>query len=718
MPFGPLSSELTIPEGNAEDIALPLSHYLWILRRRAWTVACVVVCAVGATALVSLRMTPLYDSTATLYVDRQEARGVVGQDSQVSNSAGEDTETLLASQVGLILSDSVVRPVVRKYNLLDKEGQVRGEAERSRAEHAPIMLKRLQVTRPPNTLLLQIRYRSDDPQLAADVANGVASSYIEHAYRIRIQSAANLSRFMERQIEELRAKMEGSSARLAQFERDLNVINPEEKTTILSARLLQLNEEYGRAQADRVVSESAYEATRGGTLEAAQVSPQGAPLRGLIDRLNEARQKFAEAKEHLGANHPDFRKIQAALQELQAEVDATRQSTMRRVEVEYEQSLERERKLLGSLNETKAEYDKMNARSFEYQRAKREADADRNLYEELVRKIREAGINAGVQNNAVRIADPARPAWKPVFPKLYLNLLLALLGSVLLGIAAVILSDALDTTVRDPDQAVRTFQTNVIGVLPAVRNRKDLVIRPLAESPHREVHLTAVREQRAAAFGEAIRTVRNSVRLTDFEHRVKCLFITSATVGEGKSTTASHFAMAHADQGYRTLLIDCDLRRPTQHKLHGVPLGVGLSNALNGDVAWRDTIVRTPECLSRQLMTAGPPNSRSIGQLGSILPGMLAEISQEYDLVVLDGPPLLGFAESLQLASTTDGVLVVTRAGETDRKAVAAALRSLAHLRANVIGLVLNQVRRNQIPRCYYGYYGSYYTQHHAASAK
>jgi len=117
-------------------------------------------------------------------------------------------------------------------------------------------------------------------------------------------------------------------------------------------------------------------------------------------------------------------------------------------------------------------------------------------------------------------------------------------------------------------------------------------------------------------------------------------------------------------------------------------------------------------------MTAGPPNSRSIGQLGSILPGMLAEISQEYDLVVLDGPPLLGFAESLQLASTTDGVLVVTRAGETDRKAVAAALRSLAHLRANVIGLVLNQVRRNQIPRCYYGYYGSYYTQHHAASAK
>jgi polysaccharide biosynthesis transport protein len=713
-------------EVDIDEITLPLSHYLWILRRHAWRLAGFVISAVVATALVSLRMTPLYDSTATLYVERQEAKGVVGQDSQISNSASVDADMLLASQIKLILSDSVVRPIAQKYDLLYQERQVQDRNEMPRAEAAPILLKRLEVTRPPNTLLLQIRYRSPDPELAADVVNGIAASYIEHAYKLRVQSAASLSRFMERQVEELKAKMEASSARLAQFEKELNVINPEEKTSLLSARLLQLNDEYGKAQTDRMRAQAASEATRDGTLEAAEASAQGVPLRALMDRWNEARQKFAEAREHFGANHPELRRIQAALQELEAEVDAARRSTIRRVAVEYEEAYARERMLKTSLGETKAEYDRLNLRSFEYQRAKREADADRKLYEELVRKIREVGINASVQNDALRIADPGRPAWKPVFPKLYLNLLLALVCSLFIGITAAILSDAADSTVRDPDQASRTFNTQVIGLLPAVKNPKALVIRPLSDNQERRPNIfaprrnaiPAVANRNAAVFDEAIRAVLNSVLLTDFDRRIKCLFITSATVAEGKSTTASHFAMAHAELDRRTLLIDCDLRRPVQHRLHGVPLGFGLSDVLKGEATWRETIRHTGESPFSHLMTAGSPCSRTIGLMGSLLPGMLAEMAQEFDLVVLDGPPMLGFAESLQLASSADGVVVVARAGDTDRKAVAAGLRSLAHLRANVIGLVLNGVRRNQSPHCYYGYDEAYYSQHQAASAK
>src|SRR5437763_12291358 len=143
---------------------------------------------------------------------------------------------------------------------------------------------------------------------------------------MRIRSSTSLSKFMERQIEELRAKMESSSGRLAQLERDLNVINPEEKTNILSARLLQLNTEYTKAQADRVTAEAAYQATRGGTLEAAQVSRQGESLKTLVDRLNESKQKFAEMREHLGAAHPEYRKVQANVRELQSQLDAARQN--------------------------------------------------------------------------------------------------------------------------------------------------------------------------------------------------------------------------------------------------------------------------------------------------------------------------------------------------------------------------------------------------------
>src|SRR5262249_36845753 len=155
---------------------------------------------------------------------------------------------------------------------------------------------------------------------------------------------------------------------------------------ILSARLLQLNTEYTKAQSDRVTAEAAYQATRGGTLEAAQDSRQGDAMKTLIERVNESKQKFAELREHFGANHPEFRKAQASVRELQYQVDGALQNIVQRVEVEYQQARDREAMLQKSVAETKAEYDKLNLRSFEYQRAKREAEADKNLYDELVRK--------------------------------------------------------------------------------------------------------------------------------------------------------------------------------------------------------------------------------------------------------------------------------------------------------------------------------------------
>ena len=134
------------------------------------------------------------------------------------------------------------------------------------------------MARPPNTYLLKISYRSTEPALAAQVANAVAQSYLERTYDIRFRSSASLSSFMETQLEELKAKMERSSAALVQFERELNVINPEEKTSIISARLLQLNTEYTNAQAERVRKEAMYDLAKGGSPDALQVSTQGAPL--------------------------------------------------------------------------------------------------------------------------------------------------------------------------------------------------------------------------------------------------------------------------------------------------------------------------------------------------------------------------------------------------------------------------------------------------------
>jgi capsular exopolysaccharide synthesis family protein len=410
--------------------------------------------------------------------------------------------------------------------------------------------------------------------------------------------------------------------------------------------------------------------------------------------------------------------------ELSNQVEATRQNAIRRVEVQYREAQAREQMLQRSVAATKSEYDALNLRSFEYQRAKREADADKNLYDELVRKIREAGINAGFQNNMVRIADPARAAWKPVFPKLGLNLALALLFSTLLAVGIAILGDTLDNTIRDPEQVSRTLKTHIIGTLPAVKNSKDLLLPgtlggeavlsgdgALVKSAGRH------KDRQFSTYEEAVRTIRSSVLLTDFDRRLRTLMFTSATASEGKSTTAGHLAFAHAEQQKKTLLIDCDLRRPSQHKLFGISLNQGLSNVLNGEMGWRETIVHVTSNPDLDVITAGPPSRRAADMIGMLLGPMMEEMAREYDLVVLDAPPLLGFAESLQMASSADGVIVVTLAGETSRKAVAAAISTLNHLRANVVGLVLNQVKKNHSDQYYYyGYYGKYYKKYQSAA--
>ncbi len=448
---------------------VPLAHYLWILRRHGWKIAAFVIGAVLATLIVSLRLTPIYESTATIDIDRQMPTSVLGQ--EALQNASNDADQFLATQVKLIQSDSVVRPVVEKYHLREVEKDALEEAVDKTATslEAPVILKNLKVTRPPNTYLLLISYRSEHRQLAADVANEIALSYLAHTYRIRYKATAGLSDFMERQLEELKAQMEKSNEALAKFERELNVINPEEKTNIVSARLLQLNEEYTKAQADRVKKEAAYNSMKDGTLAAAQVSTQGEALKKLTENLNEAQEKFAEVKTHFGVNHPEYKKAETRVREVESQIDATRRSIGQRIEVEYQQAQNRESMLETAVKDTKAEWDRLNSRSFEYQTLKREADSNKKLYEELVRKIKEAGINASFQNSSIRVADTARPGLKPVFPKTWLNVLLAFLFATFAGVGAAVLNDVLDNTIRDPDQVARLLNTDVIGSLPAVK---------------------------------------------------------------------------------------------------------------------------------------------------------------------------------------------------------------------------------------------------------
>src|ERR1035437_9104439 len=538
-------------EFEPETPAVPLSHYLWILRRHRWKIVAFVATCVLATGVVSSRLQPIYESTATVDVDRQAPSEVVGQDSTRAN-APNDADQFLATQVKLIQSDGVLRPVAEQFHLLDLEGQLKRMSPEKAQEtaRAPVALSRLKVTRPPNTYLLLISYRSPDPNLAADAANAIATSYLNHTYNIRIRSSASLSSFMEKQLDELKAKMEKSSLALVQFEKDLDVINPEEKTNILSSRLLQLNTEYTAAQGERVSKEAAWNAMKSGSLEAAEVSSQGAALAQLNETLNQARQRFALVKSTYGSTHPEYRKAASELAEVERQFESTRSNIAERIAVEYREALNREQMLQKTVAETKAEWDRINSRSFEYQQLKREAKADKTLYDELIRKIRESDINAGFQNTNIRIADVARPPLRPVFPNLTLNLLLALLFSTLLAVGAALLLDTLDTTLRDPKEASRFLGTDVIGTMPIDRLEAQLPKSPATVPVGAPVAKTARSENRkgyyrsTSDFEESVRTIRNTILLSDFEGRLRSIMLTSAAPGEGKTTIAAHLAIA------------------------------------------------------------------------------------------------------------------------------------------------------------------------------
>jgi capsular exopolysaccharide synthesis family protein len=698
----------------------PISHYLWVLAKHRLRIAAFVVAVVTATFLVVSRVTPVFESTATMDIDRQTPTGVIGQ--EASRAALNDSDQFIATQIRLIQSDSVLRPVVEQFDLIKPEpiggvfdflSPARGPAVAS--SDRPVVLKDLKVSRPSNTYLLQIHYRSPDPELAAKVANAIANSYLEHTYNIRIRSSASLSTFMEKQLEELRAKMEKSTQALSQFERELNVINPEEKTSILSARLLQLNTEYTNAQAERVGREAVLGSVRTGTMEAAQASQPGEDLRRLNDRLNESLEKFAEIKAHFGANHPEYRRNAAQIAELQRALERTRANIAARVEIEFRQAGQREALLRQAVADTKTELDRLNARSYEYQSLKQEAEGDKKLYEELVRKIKEAGINAGFQNSGIRLADPARPVDTPVFPNIKLSLLLACFFSTLVAFAVAIISDAADNTVRDPEEVVRALKTEVIASLPSVkswRGRLGLV----ASAQTGALVKPAESEVALSGYEEAVRALRNSILLSDVDRRIRSLLVTSASPAEGKSTTVAHLALAHAQQGHRTLLIDADLRRPSVHKKFALSSAKGLSTVLTAQQPWREFLLSPDGAPDLHILTAGPPSNRAPDLIGRGLEELLVEASNEYDLVILDAPPLLGFAEPLQMAAIVDGVIVVTRAGETERNSVASVLNTLRRVRANVLGIVLNEVHRGVSTSYYYhSHYSKYYHSPHSA---
>jgi capsular exopolysaccharide synthesis family protein len=721
LPAQDLSAPLLVSAEEQSDVQLPLSHYVWLVRTHWMKMAAFVAFAVIATAMITARLTPLYEARANLYLDRNAAKNIVGQDSQSGTATKGDTEAYIASQAQIVQSDAVLRPVAQQFGLAAFADP--GAAPVARHPDAPVHLKNLTVARVPNSYMLTITYRSPDPVKAAQVANAIAKSYRDRTFELRQEGAATQAKYMESSLTELKDKTMASEEKVRKLENELAVINPDQKTSLASAALQQLEAQQGNAMLERVKAESLYNVLRTGDLDTAMATPLGSHINDDYAKLKDAQAQFEDIKLRYGRNSEAYKAAEAEVQRLDERVQQDRDSVQKQANAQYITQKTQEAMVQDQLAAAKADYDQLNIRAMDYQTAKQEAAQDRSLYDELVKKIRENEINASFQNDMVRIADAARPNYIQVYPKKGLNLIVAFFASVILSFIGLVATDRVDTTIRNPDQVAQTLKARVIGGLPMMKKWRStpalalLQNALLLESGVGGDGKALQTRTQLSGFEEAVRTLRNSIMLTDFDRRLKCILMTSASPSEGKSTVAAHLAIAHAEQGHKTLLIDGDMRRPSLHKLFGMENVAGLSKVLEHGVDWHEILLKPRPDLELQVMPAGPSTRRAADLVGGALPQLLDRAREEFDLVILDAPPLLGFPEPLQMAAAVDGVIVVTRAGQTERKAVAAVLNTLSHLRANVVGLVLNEVKKDMGSGYYYygyGYYGKYYGKYYS----
>jgi succinoglycan biosynthesis transport protein ExoP len=553
-------------------------------------------------------------------------------------------DDLLNTEVRIIQSDPVLRPVAEQYHLLgQKKGRTAAGSEKTgpvwsqtrfgqkktdsvepmRMADGPVELPGLTVARIPNSLIINIVYRSEDRNKAASIANAIATSYITRGMEMRARASMGSSAFMEKQIGELKKNMDDSAKALAGYERDLGLINPDEKTSILTARILQLNTQYTDAQNDRVRKETDYRALQSGNSAALDVSPEAGPLVKLDEQLHVAQEKMAVVKTVYGPNYAEYKRAANDLAEVERQYQQMRTEVARRVLVDYQEAKKRESMLQQSLAEAKSESDQLNANSLKNQQLKQEAEANKTLYNELFRKIKEAGINAGFQSGTIRIADEARPQLHPVFPKKGLFIFSASLLSLLASIAFVIFSDILNKTLRDPDQARRAIGAEVVGTLPSVRRSPiNTRLLPGVKRPRR-ANARINWAQTPEFYEECIHTLLSSILLDRSARDLKSIVITSAEPGEGKSTCAAHMAAASASRGKRTLLIDADLRFPVQHRLFNIGSRQSLTDAIADGRSLRQ--IRQPAGHTDKLdvVVAGAASEHMCAQVGVVVSELL-----------------------------------------------------------------------------------------------
>jgi capsular exopolysaccharide synthesis family protein len=722
-----------------------LGDYWRILRKRKWTIIVSLVVVVTAAALISLRMTPIYDAVARVSISSQAPTSILNFKDNQQYSEPIDQESLIGTQVNILQSNTLALLVIRNLGLNNRP-EFAGKEQPTTTGGVPMsgssaqtlgredqlintFHSSLNVLPVPNTAIIEIKYSSPDPRLAAEIANATANTFIEQNVKARFDSTMQAADWLSKQLADLQIKVETSQARLIEYQKGHGIVGTDDKQNLTFEKLNELGKQLTQAQADRIQKESLYQIAKGTNPDALASVLQDPALAALHQQQTQLQTQYALLRTQFGSEYPKVLEVQNQLNQINKAFQEELQSGILRVQNEYYTAVKREQMLKAALDEQTAVANQLDENAIEYRILKQEADSNRQLYDGLLEKLKEASLAAGLNSSNISIVDKARIPLFPARPNVPRNMLFAVLLGLVGGVAIAFALEAVDTTVRTPDQAQSLSGLPVMAVIPfkadiggaKAQGASSRLLLTAKQSSTRAGALVSYLEPQSE-IAEAYRTLRTSILLSSAGKPPQVVVFTSALPQDGKTMTSVNTAFVMAKQGKRVLLIDADLRRPSIHKAFDLRPEIGLSNVLSGLAKWKDAVQPTMES-TLFLLPSGPLPPHPSELLGcGLMQDLILEWRKEYDHILLDSPPVLSVTDAVLLAVQADMVTLVVRSGQTTMGAVRNARDLLLHLKAPLRGIVLNAFDL-QSPDYYYYYYsgskyGGYYTDKNAPKLK
>jgi polysaccharide biosynthesis transport protein len=720
-----------------EDTSYAIEYLRMIWRRKLVILAATCLAGLGVL-LWTARQTPVYQAGGSLEIQTLNENFLNLRD--VDPTAGPgiySADSYLQTQLKILKSRALIERVLDRLEFEKRAGVEGRPAGRSRLASllgmpetravpareralADVMTD-LSVKVARQTRLVEMSFDAPEPQLAADFINTLAQEFISQNLEARWKSTVDTSDFLSRQLSELKIRLEKSEDQLQAYARANNLIYTSDRDSLAETRLRQLQQDVAVAQADRVAKQSQYEMAASAPLETLSDVVNDPTLRDYQVKLTDLRRQLAELTSVLTPAHSRVERMRAQIAEMEASIQRTRQNIAARMRNDYQTALRRENLLSASYANQMTLVTDQSSTAVRYNILKREVETNRQIYDALLQKVKEAGMAAAMRANHIRIVDRATPPPAPYKPSLGSMLPAGLMAGMILGVGLATVLERTDRKFHRPGDAATYLGLPELGTIPAAgfAPKLALALRQAPSGCGFGIGGTGIGQQtelitwqkKTSALAESFRSALTSILLgAEGGTRPAVLVVTSAAPGEGKSTVTSNLAIALAQLNYRVLLIDADLRTPRQHRVFGLENGRGLSDWLRTPSFDRNGFASTPVLETKipnlWLMPSGSPTSDPHSLLYSdAMAELLHSVRSRFDIALIDTPPMLHLADARVLARHSDAVVLVVRLGATEREAASAALQRFSADRTPVMGVIINDWNPGRNP--YGGYYAT-----------